>query len=392
MTCLEEPIYYNNVPITNTSSVLKKTVTKKGKVLITICDNNKLYIPSYKDIPVSTMTIIAHTNLIINTDKFYKYIPITDYVFVKKKRGRKKKVTMEDPNKYIPPGSIISLTKRRCVRGVVLKTKKKKSKTFFRHSVSTVMVLENGKMLNVKVSRSGKLQMTGCKSITHAMEFIKYLYSLMIETEEWSGETLFTYKDGTNDDFDKEEKDEYDNITFNDPQDMPETEPSLQRDSTDGLTVVFQIFMKNIDFLAGFKLRRDKLNTFINRNTEFRSIFESSIGNSSVNIKLKSNKCVDSYLSRLRITSKGELIEDKILYTDFYKTLTPKEKKDAAKRDSDSSHTFLAFASGSIIFSSCGDDMPKVFYKFLKILIENRKEIEEVNNIVKVDSSWIDED
>lgn len=381
----------HNIPI-NYDYSLKKAPTKNGKAwTTTIYDHEgKLWIPPFNDIPISTMTIIAHTNLIINTDKFFKYMPITDYTIVRKKRGRKKKIITEDPNRFIPPGSIISLTKRRLVRGVVLKAKKKKSKTFFRHSVSTVMLLDSQKMINVKVSRSGKLQMTGAKSLSHAMEFIKHIYSLMIETEEWTGETLFTYKDGSNDNFDDDNDDEKEIDESIDPQDAPETQPELDRESNNGLNVVFQIAMLNMDFTVGYRIRRDKLNMFINRYTEFRSIFESSIGNSSVNIKLKADKCVNRSLKRLRITSRGELIEDSIPYDEFFGSLTEKERKTIAKKSKEAVHTFLAFASGSVIFSSCGDEMSSVFYKFLKILIENRQHIEEISNNIKIDTSWID--
>jgi len=342
--------------------------------------------PIFNDMQISTMTIIAFTNLIINTEKFFKYIPVTDYIIVKKKRGRKKKIQPEDPNKEIPAGSVISLSKKCFVRGVLLKNRKKKSKTYFRHSVSVDMVLDNNKRINVKVSRNGKLQMTGCKTMKHAIEFIKHIYSLMIETEEWTGETLFTYKNekGYEDDL-------IDNSlntdTTNNPQDLEEIEPDLSRDNNDGLSVIFRIAMKNIDFDIGYKIRRDLLNSYINRYTEFRSIFESSIG-TSVNIKINNDNKFDKNLVRLRITSRGECIEDMITCDDFLKILSEKELKEESKRES--WHTFLIFASGSIIMSSSGSEMPIVFYKLVKLLIENRNKIEEKPENKYIDSSWIE--
>ena len=372
----------------HSQTVLKKISTKNGKAwTTTLFDNDgKLYIPPFKEIPTSTMTIIAHTNLVINTDKFFKYIPITDFVVVKKKRGRKRKIATEDPNRFVPPGSVISLTKRRLVRGVILKAKKKKSKTFFRHSVSTVMVLQPGKNINVKVSNSGKFQMTGCKSINHAIEFIKHIYSLMIETEEWTGETLFTYK---SDDYEVEE--DFTANYDNEEDELIESEKNLERSKNDGLSVIFQIAMRNIDFTTGYRIRRDKLDNFINRFTEFRSVFESSIGNSSVNIKLPAKKTIDNSLKRLRITSKGEVIEDTIDSETFYQLLPDKDKKQIDKNSEDANHTFLAFASGSIIFSSCGDESQSVFYKFIKILIEQRHNIEEISKMLNIDTNWMDE-
>lgn len=369
---------------------VRKTMSRNGRTrqyAIIFGPDGKPSIPPFSDVQVSTMTIIAHTNLIVNTDKLYKYLPVTDWTVVKKKRGRRKKIQPEDPNIDIPAGSIISLTKKRCVRGVVLKPKKKKSKTFFRHSVSVVMILEEGKMLNVKVSRNGKLQMTGAKTLDHAVAFMKHIYDLMIEAEEWTGETLFTYK-ADNDDVGDDGEEEV-VADCNDPQNLAESETPLQRAVNVGLNVVFRCVMCNIDFHTGYRIRRDYLDKFINLKTDFRSIFEASVG-TSVNIKLKAvNRC-DQQLVRLRITGLGECIEDKINYDDFFNTLSTKDQKDEKKKLG--YHTFLVFASGSIIMSSAGCEMPLVFNKLVKLLVENRKNIEEGDDTKIIPSEWLDDD
>jgi hypothetical protein len=57
-----------------------------------IKDNYKIdSIYETKSLEVSTKTIIASTNIEIDLDKFFQYIPITTYVPIEKKRGRKKK-------------------------------------------------------------------------------------------------------------------------------------------------------------------------------------------------------------------------------------------------------------------------------------------------------------
>jgi hypothetical protein len=376
----------------NDTSHTRKCMTRNGKIrsfTVIFDSNGKPQIPAFNNVQVSTMTVIAYTNLIIDTDLFFKYMPTTDWTMIKKKRGRKKKVQPEDPNIHIPPGSIITLTKKRCIRGVILRPKRKMSKTFFRHSVPVVMVLDDGKMLNVKVSRNGKLQMTGCKTIKHAVDFIKYIYSYMIEAEEWTGEVLFTYKTD-NDDLGDVANDSLNEGTnySQDPQDIDESEPKLERQSINGLNVVFRCVMKNLDFDIGYRIRRDLLNTYINRFTDFRSIFESSIG-TSVNIKIKTvNRC-DPKLTRLRITAEGECIEDLIDYQDFYDTLSTKDKKLDSKKEA--YHTFLIFASGSIIMSSAGGDMPHIFNKLVTLLVDNRKHIEEIDSNTVIDMSWLDD-
>ena len=56
-------------------------------------------IPPFNNVQVSTMTVIAYTNLVVNTDKFYQYMPITDWTIVKKKRGEKRRFSQKTPTR-----------------------------------------------------------------------------------------------------------------------------------------------------------------------------------------------------------------------------------------------------------------------------------------------------
>lgn len=71
------------------------------------------------------------------------------------------------------------------------------------------------------------------------------------------------------------------------------------------------------------------------------------------------------------------LDEDKITksYTsyDIYKTLLDKKKE--TKKDK--YHTFLVFASGSVIMSSGGSEMKEVYNNIVNILIRNREHFED---------------
>jgi hypothetical protein len=69
--------------------------------------------------------------------------------------------------------------------------------------------------------------------------------------------------------------------------------------------------------------------------------------------------------------------------------LNAKEQKYETKKQS--YHTFLVFASGSIIMSSAGSEMAVTFYKLINLLVENRAKVEERDNGQVVDSSWLDE-
>lgn len=359
---------------------VRRSVTRNGKSrLFTVIfgSDGQPKIPAFQAVQVSTMTVIVYTNLVINIRNVLRYLPITPWTIVKKKRGRKKKVQPEDPNKDVPPGSVIALKHQREVRGVVLKPPKAdtEDQEHWKQSVAVVMVLEQLKQLNVKVNRNGKLQMTGCKCMRHAIDFVKHLYSLMIEAEEWSGETLFRYKADQNDQGPAE--------------DGEEAEPeSANGGPTNGLTATFKCVMKNVDFDAGYSIRRDRLDELVNHHTDFRSIFESSIG-TSVNIKLRAVHHSDSRIDRLRITDKGECLEDAIPYDEFVTSLSAKDQK--KERVKQAYHTFLVFASGRIIMSSAGREMEQTFYSLVRLLVSHRQVLEEAAEDERMDSEWLDE-
>ena len=113
--------------------------------------------PIFETIDASTNTIIGITNWTIDVSKIYEKIPITDYVIIPKKRGRKKKEPEIDPNKDIKCGSIIKIGYKGTIRGVDLK--KSKHYETFRNSITVIMKIES-KFINFKLSQNGKFQIT----------------------------------------------------------------------------------------------------------------------------------------------------------------------------------------------------------------------------------------
>ena len=296
-------------------------------------------IPDFSSIKISTATIIAVSNLTFDLNLLYNYLPITEYIVVPRKRGRKKKVEVINPNKNIPVGSIISVQNKTNVRGVVIKKKKESSKTYFLNSITIILVLEEGKIINVKISKNGKFQITGCKNNSHFLRCIEFIYRHIRNSEEQIGEKMCRFKN-TND-----------------------THPR----------VIFNIVMKNIDFKVGFSIQRDKLDTFISVNTDFTSHYEGSI-TTGVNIKIRSRRPYDPKLNCLEILD-GEVKTSLVDYNEYLTFLDEKEKKNEAKKEK--YHTFLVFCSGSIIQSGSGPDMEHVYKDFMSILLKNRKHFEE---------------
>lgn len=301
----------------------------------------------FNDVPVSTQTIISVSNLKFNLNTMYQYLPITDYIIVKKKRGRKKKVEIVNPNQNIPPGSIISIQNKTNIRGSILKESKKKNKTYFLNSITIVMVLENGKLINSKISQNGKLQITGCKNMNHCTEMIRHLFRHIKEIEVQIGQPMFSLKYGSK---------------------------STNRNPT----FIFNIVMKNIDFKMNFNINREKLNQFINENTDFCSLFESSV-NTGVNIKIKSNIFYEDNLDCIEILPDLSIQKNVVPFSSYVSFLDEKEQKKEVKKDK--YHTFLVFHSGSIIQSGSGPEMSGIYNKFVHILYTYRNQFEEILNI-----------
>ena len=308
----------------------------------------------FDDILTTTRTVIAISNLNVNIENFFKYMPITQYTPIEKKRGRKRRFQPVVNIDILPPGSIISLKFGNDIKGVVLKKKKykktvnpvtiKKKDDYFRHSVSCVMMLENNKLINIKVPSNGKLQMTGCKTDEHSIDAVTHLYKIMTKVEHWTNEKLFTM-------------------------------------NKDTLEVIFNIVMQNKDFKIGFRINRQQLDTFINTKTDYFSIFEASTS-TGINIKIENNNIKEKQLLKLEYNiSNDTSITKYISYDEYYNLLDIKEKQ----LEQDKKYiTFFVFSSGSIIMSGRQSNMKEIFYDVVKVLLKNRNIFEEKSDIRKV--------
>lgn len=296
-----------------------------------------LKFPEFDNIPVSTKTFIVMTNININIQNLFETIPVCDYIVVPKRRGRKKKNTVPDPNKNISNGSIVTLELAHKMRGVLLKKKKKKDNKagdYFRNSVTAVMMIEN-KLVNSKISRNGKFQMTGCKHDAQAEQCVKYIWEYIKDTD------IYT---------------------------MPEGER---------FTATFIPAMRNIDFELGFLLDREKLDEYFNTNTEYYSLLETSIGYTGVNIKIPVKISISELkLKRMQYGENDWKDIDFVPYQYYLDTLKPKEQE--KKLVKERFNTFLVFHSGKIIMSSmCADFARETYYEFMDIVRKNHKLFEE---------------
>jgi hypothetical protein len=296
----------------------------------------ELVFPVFNDIKVSTKTFTATTNLNINIQELYNKLPVTPYIVIPKKRGRKKKTEQVDPNKDIPEGSIVTIKFEGEVRGVELKSKKAKvgnKKKWFRNSITVVIILD--KPVNFKVCRNGTFQMTGCKTNSHAVLCIKYIWSYI--------------------------------------KDFPELYNFI-RGST--LETLFIPSMRNIDFSLGFLVDREKLNKYMSTQQEFHCLLETSFGYTGVNIKIPLKDDITT-MEVLKLTFDDEQWnEEWTTYQEYLNLLSLKDRE--TKLKDDRYNTFLVFHSGKVIMSGLtARFMENVYYYFLNIMRQCYDKIEE---------------
>lgn len=288
-----------------------------------------LNFPVFSDIAVSTKTYTATTNLTIDIKRLFAKLPVTPYVVIPKKRGRKKKGLQPNPNKDIEPGSIVTIKCEGELRGVELNPKKKKAgkkKKWFRNSITVVIILD--KPINFKVCRNGTFQMTGCKTLTHAESCVKHLWSYIRDHKD-----LYTFT---------------------------RSAPNLE--------VLFIPSMRNIDFSLGFLVDRGKLNKYMSNLDEFHCLLETSFGYTGVNIKIPLAEDIRTMKIK-KLTSSGDDWKEKwTTYKEYLGLLGEKER--AAKLKAKRYNTFLVFHSGNCIMSGLTKEFMEPVYEYFTGLID----------------------
>ena len=292
----------------------------------------------FDDIPVSTKTFIVMTNLQLDINKLFEFLPITHYEIVPKKRGRKKKNASEDPNVDIKSGSIITMKFENKLKGVDLKLKKNQNKKkpvkWFRNSFTVVIMVDN-KKINFKICSNGMLQLTGLKKDEHAEYCIKYIWDYIKDEKE-----IYTFTRG------------------------------------DSLEILLIPAMRNIDFSIGFIVDREKLAKYMSTQTEFHSLLETSFGYTGVNIKLPIQKNIlEMEIKKLKYFE-NEWSEEITNYSEYLSHLTEKER--LKKINKERYCTFLVFHSGHVIESAtCHAFAIDAYYYFLDIIRKCKDQIEE---------------
>ena len=348
-------------------------------------------IKPFSEISVSTCTLIVITNLSIDLGKLFTYTPITDYAPPKKRRGRKKRNSNEKPIPKLPFGSVIQVqhelnirnsttvtaatappttstsaaapsttaTRKRKVQAEEEAFEKTNKRAFFLHCVVLKIIADpndDKPDKNVKIYRNGKFQITGCKNTEQCVNTVRAIFDLFHQIEQYTGERIITC-----------------------------TEPRMK--------AVFNTVMQNRDFYMGFNIFRDKLDQFINTETDYISIFESA-QSTHVNIKIPIESCEENLLyleyDPIAKTSQTSYVPR----SDYLPVLSKKTTKTykssemscstTASEESKHEHTFLVFASGHVIFTSIpGKSMEEMYYRMIELLIKHRKHFEEKSDTLQ---------
>lgn len=294
----------------------------------------------FESIPVSTNTVIAVTNFNVDMKKAYENTPC---ILVEEKKEKSEKRKRNSKNEInldnYENGDIIGKSFGNLHEGLISNPSKK---TFFRNAVSVVMKVD-GKKINFKISSSKqhkrvKFQITGCKSISHAIQAIKRWLEVVKSSDV--------------------------------------IEPS-----SDSLTVIFTTVMVNVNIDLGFNINREKFDKYINDSTEYMSLLETSFGYTGLNIKVpispeNLNDIKSFKISHSVDDDDEEWVEGQVDYDEFLKLMVIKDReKWVAKKRYGS---FLVFYSGKVIFSSFDYSLMKADYnRFMEIIDECKGEIME---------------
>lgn len=260
---------------------------------------------------VSTKTIICRSNLVIDIGAVYEALNTGAHAEV----GEGFQIDMIYYQDHIKRAPHIPAA-----------AKKKQS---FRNSLNVVVLL-HAKKINFKVSHNGKFQMTGCRSEEQARECIHRFVAACASSCTNHLAVLGEYA-----------------------------------------LFEFQTVMTNIDVSIGFPINRQLLDQMINRETPYKSLFETSFGYTGVNIKYPvhvEGRTLPHYTARYHAATGVDSWEERIIDAPFVSFLKNKLRY----------NTFLVFHSGKVIMSGMiQETMQDDLNDFMTLVHARRTEIEE---------------
>lgn len=234
--------------------------------------------PRFDSLKQTTRTVIVKTNMSIDICRLYPEIPVSHSGDVQ--------------------GSVVFKKFKDMWEGAA---PTRNSRTF-KNSITILLVIGE-KRVNIKLSANGTLQITGNNEESHYFKSVKYIHRIL--------------------------------------RDVSTRIPDIYSFVGTSVHATFYKPMSNYMTRIGRSVNREKLSMYVNNNTEYVSIYETSSGSASVNIKIP---LVDVVYSVPRITyRKGKWILSWV----------KNEKKDSYKVKNKKRYvTFLVFHTGVCIMTS----------------------------------------
>lgn len=288
----------------------------------------------FSKIPISTKTMVVLTNAEFFTDHLFTQLPVHSLTVPDQLKTDKKKLKRYVQELSLEEGLILALEHMGDTRGDI-------PIGHFRNHMSIIMIV-NQKMLNFKIPKKGKIQMTGCKDDSYAEKCIDYLWG-HIQTHHTPEKPLYRIKTG---------------------------EQYFQ--------TLFRTEMTNKNFNLGFKVLREELDRYINTMEEDGrfSHLDTTFGYTGVNIKFPITHANSLFKTKRYEPGRG-WVEGWIDYNEYLNRLSPKEYSDEINKKRYNS--FFIFHSGSAIMSGMSPEyMEQDFYSFLEI-------IDRCKNLIKED-------
>lgn len=254
---------------------------------------------------ISTRTIISDVNIELDIDTIFKSIPFHERL-----------------NEH--PCYVVAMYHKNVSKGDMSVFQNKKNNASFRNAVNIIIKIDD-KLVNIKVSKHGNFQITGCKNKHHSYIAICYFIELCLKHC-----------------------------------------PDAVHKQMDDIHIYFYTVMTNIVFNVGFNIDKKKLNNIILKETNFYNLFETSFGYTGMNIKLP----LEENWNQFEIPFYS-LHNNKWTHSTINFKNRQKEKKQKF-------NTFLVFHSGKIIMSGmCEENMEKHYNFFRNFIESNRASIEE---------------
>lgn len=276
----------------------------------------------FEDLKVSTRTIIATAKVELDIVDTFENMPMS---------ARKVSFLGKDHTTHIDIMYYKNKMRVHDCNEIVQNMSEQKS---FRNALNVIMIIDNSKKVNFKVSKNGKFQITGCKDVMHAKLCV------------------FSFLDALT-------------------QCCPDALRSSNMDNE--MLVFFEVVMTNVDCGTGYCIDRSALDTIVNTTTPYHSLLETSFGYTGVNIKLP----VESDWQNMNVPVISWNTTDAT--TSLKETEIPLSEVSDNVRNKKKFNTFLVFHSGQFIMSGMKEEtMRDDYYRFIGILKQNQSTIKEV--------------